>query len=106
MRLNAEQLKAFDAQGYCFFPDCFSEQEIALLRMEADAIRKLGRQEVWREKTGAPRKIVYLTLCAVANHITKFTRAEWIAHCDFTPIVPAEVDALIEYARARRMAAE
>jgi ectoine hydroxylase len=272
MRLDAEQLKAFDEQGYCFFPDCFAEDEIALLRAEADAILQLDRQEVWREKTGAPRtafaahtfsevfgllarhprlveplqqlfgedvyvhqfklnakaafegdvwqwhqdygtwarddgmpearamniavfldevmpingplllipkshkagvleaghdtlttsyplwtldkdtvtrlaadaagetgvgivaptgkpgsvlmfhgnlvhasppnitpyprKIVYLTLCAVSNHITKFTRAEWIAHRDFTPIVPAEDDALIEYARARRVAAE
>ncbi len=31
-----------------------------------------------------PRKIVYLTLCAVSNRITKFTRAKWIAHRDFT----------------------
>ena len=38
--------------------------------------------------TPYPRKIVYLTLCAVSNHITKFTRPEWIAHRDFTPIVP------------------
>ena len=36
--------------------------------------------------TPYPRKIVYLTLCACSNHITKFTRAEWIAHRDFTPI--------------------
>jgi ectoine hydroxylase len=32
--------------------------------------------------TPYPRKIVYLTLCAVSNHITKFTRPEWIAHRD------------------------
>ena len=30
MKLSAEQLKAFDEQGYVFFPDCFSEEEIAL----------------------------------------------------------------------------
>ena len=36
--------------------------------------------------TPYPRKIVYLTLCAVSNHITKFTRPEFIAHRDFTPI--------------------
>ena len=46
MQLNAEQLKAFDEQGYVFFPNCFSEDEIALLRVEADAILKLDRQEV------------------------------------------------------------
>jgi ectoine hydroxylase len=56
--------------------------------------------------TPYPRKIVYLTLCAVSNHITKFTRAEWIAHRDFTPIVPVEDDALVAYARAHRVAAE
>ena len=272
MKLSAEQLKAFDEQGYVFFPDCFSEDEIALLRAEADSILKLDRPEVWREKTGAPRtafaahtfsevfgllsrhprlveplrqlfgedvyvhqfklnakaafegdvwqwhqdygtwqrddgmpearamniavfldevmpvngplllipkshkagvfaaghdksttsyplwtldkdtvtrlaaeaagpdgvgivaptgkpgsvlmfhgnlvhasppnitpyprKIVYLTLCAVSNHITKFTRPEFIAHRDFTPIAPVDDDALADYARAHRVAAE
>ena len=31
MQLSAEQLKAFDEQGYVFLPNCFSEEEIALL---------------------------------------------------------------------------
>ncbi len=272
MKLSTEQLKAFDELGYVFFPNCFSEDEIALLRLEADNILKLDRQEVWREKNGAPRtafaahkfnevfevmsrhprlveplmqlfgesvyvhqfklnakaafegdvwqwhqdygtwarddgmlepramniaifldevlpingalmiipkshkqgvlaaghdktttsyplwtldketvtrlaqeaagpdgvgivaptgkpgsvlmfhgnlvhasppnitpyprKIVYLTLCAVSNHITKFTRPEWIAHRDFAPIEPVDDDALIEYARAHKVAAE
>jgi ectoine hydroxylase len=48
---------------------------------------------------------VYLTLCAVSNHITKFTRPDWIAHRDFAPIVPVGDDALIGYARAHRAAA-
>ena len=56
--------------------------------------------------TPYPRKIVYLTLCAVSNHITKFTRPDWIAHRDFSPIVPVDDDALVAYARARRFAAE
>jgi ectoine hydroxylase len=56
--------------------------------------------------TPYPRKIVYLTLCAVSNHITKFTRPDWIAHRDFAPIVPVEDDALITHARAHRVAAE
>src|SRR5882672_10169136 len=55
MRLTPEQIKAFDEQGYVFFPNCFSEEEIALLRPEADNILKLDRPEVWREKSGAPR---------------------------------------------------
>ena len=44
--------------------------------------------------TPYPRKIVYLTLCAVSNHITKFTRPDWIAHRDFSPIMALEDDAL------------
>ena len=55
MQLSAEQLKAFDEQGYVFLPNCFSEEEIALLRIEGEQILKADRQEVWREKTGAPR---------------------------------------------------
>ena len=56
--------------------------------------------------TPYPRKIVYLTLCAVSNHITKFTRPEFIAHRDFTPITPVPDEALLAYARAHRLAAE
>ena len=48
--------------------------------------------------TPYPRKIVYLTLCAVSNHITKFTRAEWIAHRDFADRA-VDDDALLAYAR-------
>ncbi|MGF1626106.1 MAG: phytanoyl-CoA dioxygenase family protein [Alphaproteobacteria bacterium] len=32
------------------------------------------------------RSIVYLSLCRVDNHIRRFSRPEWIAHRDFTPI--------------------
>jgi ectoine hydroxylase len=45
------------------------------------------------------RRIVYLTLNAVSNHIRKPTRAEWIAHRDFTPIQHVSDDALLQYAR-------
>jgi ectoine hydroxylase len=55
--------------------------------------------------TPYPRKIVYLTLCAVSNHITKFNRPEWIAHRDFTPIAPCEDDALQQLARKTKRAA-
>jgi ectoine hydroxylase len=272
MKLSAEQLRQFEDQGYCFFPNCFSEEEIGLMRSGADDILNQHREEVWREKSGAPRtafaahkyhevfrllahhprlveplrqvfgedvyvhqfklnakaafegdvwqwhqdygtwarddgmpaaramniavfldevmpingplllipgshrqgvfeaghdklttsyplwtldkdtvtrlvaeaeaahgqgivaptglpgsvlmfhgnlvhasppnitpyprKIVYLTFCACSNHITKFTRADWIAHRDFTPIEPVGDDALLEYARAHRIAAE
>ena len=56
--------------------------------------------------TPYPRKIIYLTLCAVSNHITKFTRPDFIAHRDFTPIEAVGDDALVDFARTRRVAAE
>ena len=52
------------------------------------------------------RRIVYLTLNSVSNHIRKPTRPEWIAHQDFTPIVPCADDALTQFARRYRQAAE
>ena len=55
--------------------------------------------------TPYPRKIVYLTLSALSNAITKPTRAEYIAHTDFTPIEPVADDALVEYARSQKAAA-
>ncbi len=272
MRLTQDQIKDFDEQGYLFFPECFSEEEVALLRREAESILATDRPEIWREKSGAPRtafaahtysepfrlmahhprlieplqqmfgegvyvhqfkinakaafegdvwqwhqdygtwarddgmpdaramnisifldevmpingplmviprshkygtlaaghdrettsyplwtldndtvtrlaaeaaprggtgivaptgrpggvlmfhgnlvhasppnitpyprKIVYLTLCAVSNHITKFTRPDWVAHRDFTPIAPVADDALLAYARSQHAAAQ
>ena len=55
MKLSAEQIREFDDLGYVFFPNCFSDDEIALMRTEGDAILRLEREEVWREKSGAPR---------------------------------------------------
>ena len=49
------------------------------------------------------RVSVYLSLCAVSNHIRRFKRPEYIAHRDFTPIrVPAR---RLLAARLRRAAA-
>ncbi len=55
MKLTAEQLKAFDKQGFAFLPNCVSEKAIALLRIEGEAILGADRKEVWREKTDAQR---------------------------------------------------
>jgi len=44
------------------------------------------------------RVIVYLSLCAVSNHIRRFKRKEWIAHRDFTPIEPLSDDCLARLA--------
>jgi len=37
---------------------------------------------------------VYLSLCAVSNHIRRFKRPEYIAHRDFTPITCLPDDCL------------
>ena len=55
MRLNNEQIRQFDEEGYLFLPDCFSPAEVAALREEAVSIYDTDRPEVWREKSGAPR---------------------------------------------------
>jgi L-proline 4-hydroxylase len=55
MRLTAQQLRQFAEEGYLFLPGCFAEEEVAALRDEAEQIYATDRQEVWREKTGAPR---------------------------------------------------
>ena len=52
------------------------------------------------------RTICYVTFCEVSNHITKFTRPEWIAHRDFTPIEPYADDCLAELVAAHKRAAE
>ena len=52
------------------------------------------------------RIIVYLSLCHVDNHIRAFNREEWIAHRDFTPIVPLSDDCLEELVAAQMVAAK
>ena len=42
------------------------------------------------------RTIVYLSLCAVSNHIRRFKRPEYIAHRDFTPIECLPDNCLLE----------
>ncbi len=41
------------------------------------------------------RVSVYLSVCAVSNHIRRFKRPEWIAHRDFTPIECLPDDCLV-----------
>jgi ectoine hydroxylase len=43
------------------------------------------------------RVSVYLSLCAVSNHIRRFKRPEYIAHRDFTPIQCLPDDCLLEH---------
>ena len=49
MRLSPEQLQKFDDDGYLFLPDCFSDEEVGVLRREAEAIYRSERPEVWQE---------------------------------------------------------
>src|SRR5271155_4367192 len=55
MPLTSQQLRQFADEGWLFLPGCFAAQEVAILRDEAEQIYASDRQEVWREKTGAPR---------------------------------------------------
>jgi len=55
MPLTPQQIETFHTEGWLFLPELFSEEEVALLRHEADSIYDGNRPEVWREKSGAPR---------------------------------------------------
>lgn len=66
MRLTPAQLREFDEQGYVFLPGCSAEEEVAALRGEAEAIYSTDRQEVWREKSGAPRTALVAHACGEA----------------------------------------
>ena len=48
------------------------------------------------------RVSVYLSLCAVSNHIRRFKRPEYIAHRDFTPIECLPDDCLLQRVRRSR----
>ena len=55
MKLDQSQLDRFHRDGYLFLPSMFSPEETAALRRRAEAIFKLDREEVWREKSGVAR---------------------------------------------------
>jgi len=55
MKLTDAQLKQFDEEGYLFLPACFTPEEAALLKGEAEAVYREERQEVWRESSGVAR---------------------------------------------------
>lgn len=55
--------------------------------------------------TPYPRRVVYLTLSAVSNAITKPTRPEYIAHTDFTPVTAIDDSALSDYAHRLKASA-
>ena len=52
MKLTPQQLQGFDVDGYLFFPDLFTPQEIKVLNDEVPALYAQRRPENVREKTG------------------------------------------------------
>ena len=55
MRITDAQIEQFNRDGYLFLPECFTREEAAVLRREADAIYAMDRKEVWRESSGVAR---------------------------------------------------
>jgi ectoine hydroxylase len=53
--LTPQQIEQFRTEGWLFFPEVFSPEEVAVLRREGEDIYRTDRPEVWREKSGAPR---------------------------------------------------
>jgi len=55
VKLTDQQTKQFADEGWVFLPECFSTDEVAVLKAEAENIYDEDRPEVWRETSGAPR---------------------------------------------------
>lgn len=55
MRLTETQLAHFHREGWLFLPELFTPEEVSVLRAEAGAIFRTPREEIWKEKSGAPR---------------------------------------------------
>jgi ectoine hydroxylase len=55
MKLSQAELERFDKDGYLFFPSRFTPAEADVLHRAADDVYAMHRDEVWREKNGAPR---------------------------------------------------
>ena len=55
MKLTDAQVRQFNEEGWLFLPELLTLDEIAVLNAEAEEIYKQTREEVWREKSGAPR---------------------------------------------------
>jgi ectoine hydroxylase len=118
MRLTEEQVRRYHDEGWLLLPELFAPDEVAPLRDESAGIEtpigKPGGVLMFHGNsvhgsagniTPFPRRRVYLTLNAVSNYIRTPTRAEWIAHRDFTPIRPVPADALRRLGRGARRAA-
>jgi ectoine hydroxylase len=54
MQLTSQQHRLFAEEGYLFLPDCFSEEEMAILRDEAEQIYASNRQRSGARKPAHP----------------------------------------------------
>jgi ectoine hydroxylase len=59
LTLSDEQLREFEEEGWLFFPDIFSPQEVAVLREAADTVYAMDREEVVREKDGKTARTAF-----------------------------------------------
>ena len=55
MSLTSQELGQLEEEGYLFFPDRFSAEEVRVLRAAAADVYAMEREEVWRESSGVPR---------------------------------------------------
>ena len=55
MKLTSDQVRQFETEGWLFLPELFTQEEVAILREEAQDIFRAKRAEIWLEKSGAPR---------------------------------------------------
>ena len=59
MRLDQDQLRHFDEQGYLFLPNVFADAEVRALMREVPAILAQDRPEVVREKDGTTPRTAF-----------------------------------------------
>lgn len=55
MKLTETQMEQFHEEGYFFIPEAFSPEEVAVLKDAALDIFRTPREQIWLEKSGAPR---------------------------------------------------
>src|SRR5436305_13495614 len=55
MKLSTDQVRQFETEGWLFLPELFSPEEVQVLRDESLGVFRTKREEIWLEKSGAPR---------------------------------------------------
>ena len=50
MNLSEKQVQQFDAEGWVFLPNLFTQEEVGVLKGELPTIFSMRREEVLREK--------------------------------------------------------